>query len=252
MARWTYALALLLLQAVGTFGQTTTLTANFNPVTAGPDLPGFSRATYFTFDLRGTTTAPAFWTGTEIELDVLRPGGRIFQSAGQRDPDNDANTPIGDSATDNDLFPPSNPQPPANDTRRYDTYMVAPGPNGIVETPLFAAPGGVIDGDANHPTRIRGLNPQGEEIPLAWFSLGQTTLNNSLLARFTFVSADDLSLTQDVAHPNVYATLSGRTTSSTNPQGTPFSFLVFAAPEPATLALLLLAGATGLGASCRR
>jgi PEP-CTERM motif len=231
--------------AAGAFAQSTTLAANTTAVTGGADFfPGW-RGQNYTFDMRGSTPTGTFWTGSEVSVDVVGVGS-IYHSSNQRDPDGDPNTPIGDSATNNNLFPPTNPQPSPSDTSRYDTYMVAPlNATGGVSDPQFASPQPIV----SSATRIRGRNPSGVEIPLAWFTLGQINgMTNALLARFTFTVApgDELSLTQDATHPLLFATLVGRMTSNANPTGTNYSFNIYQTPEPGTLALLALGGLAGL------
>lgn len=237
------------LATASAFAQVTTLTANNAATTSGPDSPATFRQRHFSFELKGSTTSPAFWTGSEISVDVtgtgpLGIGGGIWHASNQRDPDGDGNTPIGSDAANNNLFPPSNPQPGQANTARWDTYMIAPTASGGVADPQFAAPGGVVSTN----TRIRGKNPSGAEIPLAWFQTAQVVLNAARLGVITFEAAagDDLSLTQDAAHPFVYATLTGRTTTNANPAGTSFSFTIYQTPEPGTLALLALGGLAGL------
>lgn len=231
--------------ASGAGGQVSTLVPDFTVPTTGPDLPGFDRARFFTFDLR-FSTGPGRWVGGEIELDILSAGGRLFHSLGQRDGDGDPNTPTpapGEPQTqgNNNLLPITLPltPPPVNDTRRYDTFLSVATSGGAVEIPQFNAPGGILSTD----TRLRGLDPSGAEIPLAWWSDPRFSGGGALFGRFTFISEGDLSLAQDALHSQVFATLAGRMRTTMAPIGVPYNFTIYAAPEPGSAALLFAAAA---------
>lgn len=238
------------------FGQSMALVANTTATTTGVDSPATFRATHFTFDLQGAT-GTADWTGSEIAVDVVGTGS-IWHASNQRilnsNPPADPNT----TCYVHNLQTPGLANNAGNraNTLMYDTFFTAPGSAFTVD-PTFASPGVPATGPdvcpANPPivssaTRIRGLNPQGAEIPLAWFDTANLPLNNTVMGRLTFqVPADraDVS-TVGGAGRILFATIRGRITSATNPSGNSFSFDLFQAPEPSTMALLALGGLAGL------
>ena len=239
------------------FGQSMALNANTTATTTGPDSPATFRSNHFTFDLAGTTGTGVDWTGSEISVDVVGTGS-IWHASNQRlalsSPPADPNT----SCYVHNLQSPGLANNATNraNTLSYDTFFTSPGSAFTVD-PTFASPG-VPSADpaqcpANPPivstaTRIRGLNPQGAEIPLAWFDTANAPLNNTVIGRLTFevpANAADVS-TVGGAGRVLFATIRGRITSATNPAGNNFSFDLFQAPEPSTMALLALGGLAGL------
>ena len=238
------------------FGQTMSLVANATATTTGADSPATFRATHFTFDLTGAT-GTADWTGSEISVDVVGTGS-IWHASNQRisqsSPPADPNT----QCYVHNLQVPALANNATNraNTLMYDTFFTAPGSAFNVD-PTFASPGVPATGPdvcpANPPilsnaTRIRGINPQGTQIPLAWFDTANLPLNNTVLGRLTFEVPADRAAVSDVAGPGrvLFATITGRITSATNPSGNSFSFNLYQAPEPSTMALLALGGLAGL------
>lgn len=245
--------------------QVTTLVPNHTPVTSGA--PFQRDVTHFTFDLT-VNTFGVDWTASEISVDVLGegeiwhdPGQRISESYGGEDP----------NAVGCYLHNLNSPGLPFNllnlgRSVMYDTFFTGPGAR-FTTDPSFASPGPPRPSDGcftwrpqppppliSTARRLRGLNPLGEEIPLAWFDpYRMPPLPNTVLARFTFRVPEGLglSLVQDAAHAGVFATLVGRTTTALNYDGNPFSFTIYQAPEPTSL-LIACAGALLASATRRR
>lgn len=220
------------------FAQTSELVRINNLVTSGADLPSFKRnITHFTYDLLGST-GTSDWTGSEIEVDVLGTG-TIWHASDQRlsitSPPADPN----ELCYVHNLQTPSLQFNPSNNvnTRMYDTFFTAPGARFTVD-PQFAAPGLPSPNPAecpamspivSTPTRIRGISTEGLEIPLAWFDINNAPLNNTTLARFTFVVPPEAPIVGLEDGPNrfLFAIIRGRITSNTNIPGTPFEFHLY-------------------------
>lgn len=252
------------LAAATAFGQSMNLVANNTAVTSGADSATFQRnITHFTFDLQGNTEG-ADWTGSEVSVDVVGTGS-IWHATDQRiaegSPPDDPNTlcylhnlnvpALAFNATNN-----------AN-TKMYDTWFTAPGARFQVD-PAFASPGlpapdtmscQPIPPIVSTATRLRGLNSDGDEIPLAWFDTATAALNNTTLARLTFqvpadmagIEVDDLNdATPAPTGMQLLASIRGRTTTNLNADGVAFAFDFYQIPEPSALALLALGGLAGL------
>lgn len=242
--------------ATAAFAQSTALVANNATDPAnGPDAAVFSRTTHFTFDIQGTT-GTADWTGSEVSVDVVGTGG-IWHASDQRIAESPLPTDPNTLCLVHNLNSPSltNTATNRNNTRMWDTFFTAPGAAFTVD-PQFASPGGPNPNPGQCPpppivstaTRLRGINPQGNEIPLAWFDTTVAALNNSVLARLTFQVPANAAITGLEPLPGTvrFATITGKTTSSANPQGNAFSFTIYQLPEPSTLSLLALGGLAGL------
>jgi len=239
------------------FGQSMALVPNTTAVTTGPDASATFRNTHFTFDLAGTTATGVDWTGSEISVDVVGTGS-IWHASNQRvlqsSPPGDPNV----TCYVHNLQSPGLSNSAANraNSLSYDTFFTAPGSPFTVD-PTFASPGVPAPNPnvcpANPPivstaTRIRGLNPQGAEIPLAWFDTANLPLNNTVMGRLTFEVPANRADVSTVAGAGriLFATIRGKITSATNPTGNAFSFDLYQAPEPSTMALLALGGLAGL------
>lgn len=243
--------------ATAAFAQSMALVQNSTAVTSLQGGDTFGRdTTHFTFDMQGTTGA-ADWTGSEVAVDVVGTGA-IWHSGDQRisegNPPNDPN----ETCYIHNLNSPGLAFNAANNARSdmYDSFFTGPGSRFNVD-PSFASPGLPAPDPASCPanppivstaTRLRGLNPQGVEIPLAWFDAVNAPLNNTVLSRLTFVvdAANAITGTEPGAGRTLFATIRGRITSATNPNGNNFSFDIYQVPEPSTMALLALGGIAGL------
>ncbi len=214
------ALGLSLLTAGVVLGQSTTLLENATAPTSGADLAAFDRGfSHFTYDLRIDTTAePADWTATEFSVDVIGTG-RIWHASDETNfgpPLLNLNVPFLDASS--------------TDTKAFDTFITGPGSAFFTQATL-AAPGGIISDDV----KIRGLNGQGVEIPLAWFDTPQNPAGENFIgSRLTFETPasfgpGDLSLDPSGREP--FATITGRSATGTNPGGTAFSFTIYQAGD---------------------
>lgn len=218
--------------------QTTTLVENFTPATNLINGDIFGRGTtHFTFDMRGDTGS-ADWTGSEVEVDIVGTGS-IWHSNDQRvsssSPPNDPN----EICYVHNLSVPVLTFNASNNSRSdmYDTFFTGPGTRFVVD-PTFASPGVPSPDPAacppnpsiiSTPTRIRGVSGDGSEIPLAWFDIVTAPLNNTVLARFTFVVPAQAPIVGLEPGPNrqLFATIRGRTTTNMNLGGTPFEFNIY-------------------------
>lgn len=269
------ASGLVLCAASVAVAQTTSIVANNTVPSSGPDSGSFNRnganaaaPGHWTYDLRMATSG-ADWTGSEIMVDVVG-AGSIWHASDQRlatgapavdpDPNNptvcylhNLNVPgLTFNATNN-----------AN-TRMYDTFFTSPG-NRFNIDPSFASPG-LPAPDVNScqtpppvvssSTRLRGLNPSGVEIPLAWFDTVTLAVDGTAaatLGRLTFESAVGFGDLEVVAaggaapaNKQLFATIRGRTTTNLNSDGVGFGWDIYQTPEPSTMALLALGGLAGL------
>ena len=246
--------------ATAAFAQSMAMVQNSTPVSTGADAAGFGRdTTHFTFDLQGNT-AGADWTGSEVSVDVVGTGS-IWHATDQRLSENSPPSDPNEICYVHNLNTPGltfNGTNNAN-SRMYDTFFTGPGSRFTVD-PSFASPGQPAPDPASCPasppivssaTRLRGKNPAGTEIPLAWFDAVNAPLaggSASTLARLTFQVPADASITGTEPGTGrvLFATIRGRITSAANPQGTNFSFDIYQTPEPSTMALLALGGIAGL------
>lgn len=246
--------------ATAAFAQSMAIVQNSTAVTTGADAASFGRdTTHFTFDLQGNT-AGADWTGSEVAVDVVGTGS-IWHATDQRLSINSPPADPNESCYVHNLQTPGLTFGAANNanSRMYDTFFTGPGSRFTVD-PQFASPG-VPSADpaacpANPPivstaTRLRGLNPAGTEIPLAWFDAVNAPLaggSAGTLARLTFQVPANAAITgtEPGAGRVLFATIRGRITSAANPNGTNFSFDIYQTPEPSTMALLALGGIAGL------
>ncbi|MFN0134696.1 MAG: PEP-CTERM sorting domain-containing protein [Phycisphaerae bacterium] len=242
-------------------GQTMSLVANNFVPTHGSDIATFERnVRHFTFDLTGRTGA-ADWTGSELSLDVVNPAlGRIWHASDQRiayrdptptDPNN------GDQCYVHNLAVPGLVRNAQNngDTLMYDTFITRPGNNFLLD-PAFASPGVPPTPEEPCPvpivstaTRLRGLNPQGTEIPLAWFDAVNIPLTGSIIGRLTFEIEPSAMphpgfLAVNPSEPGsvLFAVMIGRISASAGPGENPQRFEIWWVPEPATLPLMLIGG----------
>jgi len=251
------------------------LVPNTTATTAGADSPATFRQTHFTFDLQVNTNG-FDWTGSEVSVDVVGVGS-IWHASNQRVLETQPN------ALDpnvvcyiHNLQTPGLANNAANraNTLNYDTFITGPGGPFTVD-PQFASPGlpAAPNSCAPQPpvvstaTRIRGTNPSGAEIPLAWFDsatlpVGPTGNLSSVLARFTFTvpTSNQGLIVQATSLPapagrQPFARLFGRTTSSEGSGtggdgrgsiGINYDYTIYQIPEPSTIALLALGGLAGL------
>lgn len=252
-------LLLCVVSCASALGQSMRLVRNDAVPTTGADIATFQRnVTHFTFDLQGTTSSND-WTGSEISLDVVGAGSiwhasdaRIAISHPPAAPDVDCYV--------HDLLTPNlinNAEGQAN-TRMYTTFFTRPGQRFVLD-PFFASPGLPPPDNMSCPPippivstdrRIRGMNTEGTEIPLAWFDIVSAALNNTVLARFTLeVPADRGGLVVNPTNTDglsLFATFRGRISIPGPPGGFFVADIYQAIPEPGTLWLMLLAGATVL------
>lgn len=238
--------------AAPVLAQTTILVPNTTVPTTGADIGTFQRGVrHFTFDLQ-VSTGGSDWTGSEVSVDTF--GASIWHASDQRIAERDTTPADPNDALcyAHNLNTPDLQNTAANrlNTRMYDTFFTRPGVS-FTTDPLFASPG--LPPSESNPcpdmlhsdsTRIRGLNGAGTEIPLAWFDASNIPLSNAVLARITL---DVPNLSPPFAGVHIrgefplgilLATITGRTTSASNPSGTPFRFEIetYRGPEPSTLA----------------
>lgn len=268
------ASGLVLCAASVAVAQSTTLNANNTIPTGGSDIGSFNRnganalaPGHWTYDLR-VNSAGADWTGSEISVDVVGAGSiwhagdqRIATGAPQVDPD--PNNPT--VCYLHNLNVPGLTFNGANNlnTRMYDTFFTSPG-NRFNIDPSFASPG-LPAPDINScqappvvssATRLRGKNPSGVEIPLAWFdtvTLGVDGSAAATLGRMTFEAPVGFGNLEVVvaggaapADKQLFATIRGRSTTNLNSDGVGFGWDIYQTPEPSTMALLALGGLAGL------
>ncbi|MFN0135860.1 MAG: PEP-CTERM sorting domain-containing protein [Phycisphaerae bacterium] len=265
------ASGLVLCAASVAVAQSTSLLAITADPTAGPDAATFTRGvagvnspatSHWTYDVRVSTLA-ADWTGSELTLDVVG-AGSIWHASDQR-------ISTGSPASDpNEICYNHNLNSPGltggattSNSRSMDTFFTAPGTRFSVD-PSFASPGvpaadPLLDCPANPPiistaTRLRGLNPSGVEIPLAWFDAATAATGaGATLARLTFEVPGDFGNLQVVnagapapVDTQLFAVIRGRSTTNLNSDGVGFGFDIYQVPEPSTMALLALGGLAGL------
>ncbi|MFN0134699.1 MAG: PEP-CTERM sorting domain-containing protein [Phycisphaerae bacterium] len=234
-----------------------TLVENTTMPTHGVDLDTFQRGVrHFTFDIRGETRA-VDWTGAEYSIDILSPAlGRIWHASDQRIAARDA-TP--DDPTDPLCYVHNLAAPGLNvnattslNTRMYDTFFTRPGGDFVLD-PAFASPG--VPPTPQNPcppvvvstdTRIRGLNPSGAEIPLAFFDAVNLPVNGNVLARITFEieptafpHAGHFEVNPTGPRSVLFARLNGRVSAAKDHNGGPSNFEIWWVPEPATLPLMM-------------
>lgn len=248
-------LTVQLLCVSGSLGQTTNLVLNnaIDPAT-GADAAEFSRTTHSTFDLIGNTGS-SDWTGSEISVDIVGNASiwhasdqRIAEVASPGDPDtlcyvHNLNAPSLENTAAN-----------RNSTRMWDTFFTGPGAAFMVD-PQFISPGGVNPSPEECPpvppivstaTRIRGISAENQEIPLTWVDSISAPLNDTVIARLTLSGQSPFGPILISSEPQAFplvAVIQGRTSSETNPFGTPFRFLVYDIPEPSSGVLSLGAAA---------
>lgn len=232
---------ILTFAAATAYAQSLALVGNTTATTSGPDSPATFRLNHFTFDLQGNTGIND-WRGCEIAVDVIGTG-HIWHASDQRI----ATThPAGDPNTVcyvHNLQSPALANNAANraNTRMYDTFLTLPGGPYTID-PVFVSPGVPASDPAlcpptppvlSTPTRIRGLDASGNEIPLFWNDSANFTLNNTVLGRITFEVPSTLGPVSTTGGPGrqVFATLRGRIYSSINPAGNPFSFDIYQAAD---------------------
>jgi len=268
------ASGLVLCAASVAFGQATTLVRVDTAVTTGADVVGFNRnsanpaaAGIWSYDVR-IATGTSDWTGSELTLDVVG-AGVIWHASDERVATSDLpGTPDpNDSCYAHNLNTPNLVFGAAGNanSRMYDTFFTSPGARFTVD-PSFASPGVPSPNPAQCPanppivstsTRLRGLNPSGVEIPLAWFdsvvAATGTTNGGAALARLSFqVPAGNADLevlaagSPAPADKQLFAVIRGRTTTNLNSDGVGFGFDIYQTPEPSTMALLALGGLAGL------
>lgn len=263
------ASGLVLCAASVAVAQSTTLLPITVAPSAGSDLGSFNRnsanaaaAGHWTYDVR-VSTGTADWTGSELVLDVVG-AGSIWHASDQRISESSpANDPNEICYNHNLNSPALSGGATTSNTRSMDTFFTAPGTRFTVD-PSFASPGvpagdPLADCPANPPivstaTRLRGLNPSGVEIPLAWFDAANVpTGAGATLARLTFeVPAGFANLVvvnagaPAPADTQLFASIRGRSTTNLNSDGVGFGFDIYQTPEPSTMALLALGGLAGL------
>lgn len=266
------ASGLVLCAASVAVAQSTTLLPIITDPTAGPDAGSFTRGvagvnspatSHWTYDVR-VATGSADWTGSELILDVVG-AGSIWHASDQRVSEGaPANDPNEVCYLHNLNVPNLTGAALNTNSRAMDTFFTSPGTRFTVD-PSFASPGvpspdPLNDCAANPPivstaTRLRGLNPSGVEIPLAWFDavVAATGANGATLGRLTFEvpgGFGDLEVVGAGAPAPVgkqlFASIRGRTTTNLNSDGVGFGFDIYQVPEPSTMALLALGGLAGL------
>lgn len=248
----------VLLSSGTAFAQSAQLTRNDTDVTTGVDAASFRRnITHFTYDLQFTTPAGVDWTQSEMTVDV--PGdGVIWHATDQRiatvgtpqDPNaacvyHNLNVPNLNATTTNN-----------RNSRMYDTFLTRPGTRFVVDPlvlPLFSPGAGRCNASpvVSTPTHLGARDSAGNNIPLVWYDSVNVPVIAATLGRITFQVPESRGglVVQIAGEPTpagtqLFATLRGRTRSSTNSTGTMFGWDIYQVPEPSTLALLALGGLT--------
>lgn len=206
------------------FGQITTLVPNTTMPSNLSEDPEFSRSTHYTFDLWIDTTdtpdGPSDWYASEVSVYAYN-GVTIWHSYAEQYVDETENLTV-----------PFVPDEGVR-TREYDTFFTMPGAAWFTQ-PRFAAPGGIV----STPTKIRGHNASGDEIPLTWFNTEVHPEGNRFIGmRLTLLSPDERRLTLE-PRGEVAATLQGFTAWEAHPPGAAFEFTVYRVPEPGMVVLV--------------